>query len=55
MKLSKAAVRGIATLGMELRFESQNLTSVFGPRILFQHFFSLIASEGTAVAMLSPT
>ena len=41
MKLSKAAVRGKATLGMELRFGSQNLTSYSG-LILFQHFFSLI-------------
>ena len=41
MKLSKAEVRGKATLGMELRFETQNLTSYSG-LILFQHFFSLI-------------
>ena len=41
MKPSKAAVRGKATLGMELRFEPQNLTSYSG-LILFQHFFSLI-------------
>ena len=38
MKLSKATVRGKATLGMELRFETQNLTSYSG-LILFQHFF----------------
>ena len=41
MKLSKAEVRGKATLGMEVRFETQNLTSYSG-LILFQHFFSLI-------------
>ena len=41
MKLSRADVRGKATLGMELRFETQNLTSYSG-LILFQHFFSLI-------------
>ena len=41
MKLSKAQVRGKATLGMEIRFETQNLTSYSG-LILFQHFFSLI-------------
>ena len=41
MKLSKATVRGKATLGMELRFEPQNLTSYSG-LILFQHFFSFI-------------
>ena len=41
MKLSKAEVRGKATLGMELRFETQNLTSYSG-LILFQHFFSLV-------------
>ena len=41
MKLSKAEVRGKATLGMELRFETQNLTSYSG-LVLFQHFFSLI-------------
>ena len=41
MKLSKDAVRGKAALGMELRFEPQNLTSYSG-LILFQHFFSLI-------------
>ena len=41
MKLGKAAVRGKATLGMELRFEPQNPTSYSG-LILFQHFFSLI-------------
>ena len=41
MKLSRADVRGKATLGMELRFETQDLTSYSG-LILFQHFFSLI-------------
>ncbi len=41
MKLSKAAVRGKATLGMEVRFETQRLTSYSG-LILFQHFFSLM-------------
>ena len=41
MKLSKADVRGKATLGMEIRFETQNLTSYSG-LILFQNFFSLI-------------
>ena len=41
MKLSRADVRGKATLGMELRFETQGLTSYSG-LILFQHFFSLI-------------
>ena len=41
MKLSRANVRGKATLGMELRFETQDLTSYSG-LILFQHFFSLI-------------
>ena len=41
MKLSKAEVRGKATLGIEIRFETQNLTSYSG-LILFQHFFSLI-------------
>ena len=41
MKLSKAEVLGKATLGMELRFETQNLTSYSG-LVLFQNFFSLI-------------
>ena len=41
MKLSKADVRGKAKLGMEVRFEAQNLTSYSG-LILFQHFFSLV-------------
>ena len=41
MKLSRADVRSKATLGMELRFETQDLTSYSG-LILFQHFFSLI-------------
>lgn len=41
MKLSKAAVRGTATLGVEVRFETQILKSYSG-LILFQHFFSLI-------------
>ena len=41
MKLSRADVRGKATLGMGLRFETQDLTSYSG-LILFQHFFSLI-------------
>lgn len=41
MKLSKAAVRGKATLGMEIRFETQHLTSYSG-LIVFQHFFSLM-------------
>ena len=41
MKLGRADVRGKATLGMELRFETQDLTSYSG-LILFQHFFSLI-------------
>ena len=39
MKLSRTAVRGKATLGMEVRFEPQKLTSYSG-LILFQHFFS---------------
>ena len=39
MKLSKTAVRGKATLGMDVRFEPQKLTSYSG-LILFQHFFS---------------
>ena len=41
MKLSKAEVRGKATLGMVLRFETQGLTSYSG-LVLFQRFFSLI-------------
>ena len=41
MKLSRVDVRGKATLGMGLRFETQELTSYSG-LILFQHFFSLI-------------
>ena len=32
MKLSRADVRGKATLGMELRFETQDLTSYSGPQ-----------------------
>ena len=39
MKLSRTAVRGKATLGMEVRFEPQKLTSYSG-LILFQCFFS---------------
>ena len=39
MKLSRTAVRGKATLGMDVRFEPQKLTSYSG-LILFQHFFS---------------
>ena len=41
MQLSRVDVRGKATLGMELRFETQGLTSYSG-LILFQHFLSLI-------------
>ena len=41
MKLGRVDVRGDATLGMELRFETQDPTSYSG-LILFQHFFSLI-------------
>ena len=41
MKLIRSDVRGKATLGMELWFETQDLTSYSG-LILFQHFFSLI-------------
>lgn len=41
MKPSRAEVRGKATLGMELRFEAQHLTSYSG-LILFQNFFSLM-------------
>ena len=41
MKLGRVDVRGNATLGMELRFETQDPTSYSG-LILFQHFFSLI-------------
>ena len=41
MKLSRADVRGKATLGMELRFETQDLIS-YSVLILFQYFFSLI-------------
>ena len=41
MKHSKADVCGKARLGLDVRFEEQNLTSYSG-LILFQHFFSLI-------------
>ena len=41
MKHSKADVRGKAKLGLDIRFEAQNLTSYSG-LILFHHFFSLI-------------
>ena len=41
MKHSKADVCGKARLGLDIRFEEQNLTSYSG-LILFQHFFSLI-------------
>ena len=41
MKHSRADVRGKIRLGMDIRFEAQNLTSYSG-LILFQHFFSLI-------------
>ena len=41
MKHSRADVRGKATLGLDIRFEEQNLTSYSG-LILFQHFFPLI-------------
>jgi hypothetical protein len=41
MKHSKAAVRGKARTGLEVRFEDQHLTSYSG-LILFQQFFSLI-------------
>ena len=41
MKHSRADVRGKARLGLDIRFEEQNLTSYSG-LILFQHFFSLI-------------
>lgn len=41
VKHSKTAVRGKARLALDVRFESQNLTSYSG-LILFQHFFSLI-------------
>ena len=41
MKHSKADVCGKARLGLDIRFEAQNLTSYSG-LILFQHFFSLI-------------
>ena len=41
MKHSRADVCGKARLGLDIRFEAQNLTSYSG-LILFQHFFSLI-------------
>ena len=41
MKHSKADVCGKARLGLDIRFEAQNLTSYSG-LFLFQHFFSLI-------------
>ena len=41
MKHSKADVCGKARLGLDIRFEAQNLTSYSG-LIPFQHFFSLI-------------
>ena len=41
MKHSKADVCGKARLGLDVRFEEQNLTSYSG-LILFQHFFSLM-------------
>lgn len=41
MKLSRGAVRGKAGLGLEIRFEPQQLTSYSG-LIVFQHFFNRI-------------
>ena len=41
MKHSRANVCGKARLGLDIRFEAQNLTSYSG-LIVFQHFFSLI-------------
>ena len=41
MKHSRADVRGKAKLGLDLRFESQSLTSYSG-LIVFQHLFSLV-------------
>ena len=41
MKHSRADVRGKARLGLDIRFESQSLTSYSG-LIVFQHLFSLI-------------
>ena len=41
MKHSRAEVRGKIKLGLDIRFEAQNLTSYSG-LIVFQQFFSLI-------------
>ena len=41
MKHSRADVRGKAKLGLDIRFESQSLTSC-SDLIVFQHLFSLL-------------
>ena len=54
MKHSRADVRGKAKLGLDIRFESQSLTSYSG-LIVFQHLFSLTDSRSSSTHRRKPS